>query len=75
MLAAVEAALPAEIFVAAAAVADWRAEPAVDKIARGALSLSPSNPDILRAPTRTEPPAWSQSAAETRDLIRNARKA
>ena len=35
MLAAAEAALPADIFVAAAAVADWRAEPAVDKIKKG----------------------------------------
>jgi phosphopantothenoylcysteine decarboxylase/phosphopantothenate--cysteine ligase len=56
MLAAVEAALPADIFVAAAAVADWRAEPAVDKIKkgeRGAPSLSlVENPDILASVAR-----------------------
>jgi phosphopantothenoylcysteine decarboxylase/phosphopantothenate--cysteine ligase len=80
MLAAVEAALPADIFVAAAAVADWRAEPAVDKIkkgARGAPSLSlVENPDILASVSRgpNRPRLVVGFAAETRDLIRNAQE-
>ena len=52
MLAAVEAALPADVFVSAAAVADWRvATPAAQKLKKGAggpptLALV-ENPDIL----------------------------
>ena len=52
MLEAVEAALPADVFIAAAAVADWRAESvASHKIKKGAQG-SPTlrlveNPDIL----------------------------
>lgn len=80
MLAAVTAALPADIFVAAAAVADWRADAAVDKIkkgARGAPALSlVENPDILatvsQAPNR--PRLVVGFAAETRDLIPNAQE-
>ncbi|AZG76257.1 bifunctional phosphopantothenoylcysteine decarboxylase/phosphopantothenate--cysteine ligase CoaBC [Methylocystis rosea] len=80
MLAAVEAALPANIFIAAAAVADWRAEPAVDKIkkdARGAPSLSlVENPDILASVSRgpNRPRLVVGFAAETRDLIRHAQE-
>ncbi len=80
MLAAVEAALPADIFVAAAAVADWRAEPAVDKIKkgeRGAPSLSlVENPDILASVSRgpNRPRLVVGFAAETRDLIRHAQE-
>ena len=52
MLAAVEAALPADIFIGAAAVADWRVEAAPDKIKKqqggGAPALAlVENPDIL----------------------------
>ena len=52
MLAAVEAALPADIFIGAAAVADWRVETAPDKIKKqqggGAPALTlVENPDIL----------------------------
>jgi phosphopantothenoylcysteine decarboxylase/phosphopantothenate--cysteine ligase len=80
MLAAVEAALPADIFVAAAAVADWRAEPAVDKIKkgeRGAPSLSlVENPDILASVSHgpNRPRLVVGFAAETRDVIRHAQE-
>jgi phosphopantothenoylcysteine decarboxylase/phosphopantothenate--cysteine ligase len=82
MLGAVEAALPADIFIAAAAVADWRVEPAPDKIkkrpggAPPALVLS-ENPDILARVARhaTMRPALVVGfAAETRDVIANARE-
>jgi phosphopantothenoylcysteine decarboxylase/phosphopantothenate--cysteine ligase len=80
MLAAVEAALPAEIAVCAAAVADWRAEhEAPHKIkktgeAPPALRLT-ENPDILRrlsAPGPLRPKLVVGFAAETQDLERNA---
>jgi phosphopantothenoylcysteine decarboxylase/phosphopantothenate--cysteine ligase len=81
MLRAVEAALPADIFVAAAAVADWRAaEPAYEKIKKGAktprsLDLV-QNPDILAtiAKRNVDRPALVIGfAAETEKLIDNAR--
>lgn len=80
MLAAVNAALPADIFIGAAAVADWRVEPADDKIKkgeRGAPSLSlVENPDILarvsHGPNR--PRLVVGFAAETSDLIRHAQE-
>lgn len=81
MLAAVEAALPADIAVFAAAVADWR----VAEIAGGKLKKGPSgppslafveNPDILatiaRHPTQ-RPRVVVGFAAETDDVIDNAR--
>jgi len=79
MLAAVEAALPSDIFVAAAAVADWRvAEVATDKIKKGAgtpiLSFV-ENPDILaRIAQRTQgrPRLVVGFAAETNDVLDNA---
>jgi phosphopantothenoylcysteine decarboxylase/phosphopantothenate--cysteine ligase len=81
MLSAVEAALPADIFVAAAAVADWRVETAGDKIKKTHPGETPSlrlveNPDILaRVAARGEdrPTLVVGFAAETRDVVENAR--
>ena len=81
MLAAVEAALPADIAVFAAAVADWRpAAEAGEKIKKGpggppGLALT-ENPDILatiaqRAAGR--PPLVVGFAAETQAVVDNAR--
>ena len=80
MLAAVEAALPVDIAVCAAAVADWRAaNEAPQKIkktgeAPPALQLT-ENPDILRwlaAPGPLRPPLVIGFAAETENLESNA---
>ncbi len=82
MLKAVEQALPADIGIFAAAVADWRvADAAVDKVKKSAsgpptLSLV-ENPDILRtvASLRTRRPRLVIGfAAETRDVVEYARK-
>ena len=80
MLAAVEAALPADIFIGAAAVADWRVEAAPDKIKKqqggGAPALAlVENPDILARVAAREagrPALVVGFAAETRDLLRHA---
>lgn len=81
MLAAVEAALPADVAVMAAAVADWRVEnEAAEKIKKGpdgAPILSfVENPDILatlgRHPT-LRPRLVVGFAAETENLLANAR--
>ena len=80
MLAAVEAALPADIFIGAAAVADWRVEAAPDKIKKqqggGAPALTlVENPDILASVAAREagrPALVVGFAAETRDLLRHA---
>ncbi|VVB42407.1 fused 4'-phosphopantothenoylcysteine decarboxylase; phosphopantothenoylcysteine synthetase,FMN-binding [Beijerinckiaceae bacterium RH AL1] len=81
MLAAVEAALPADIFVAAAAVADWRvAEQAPAKLKKNgkgppALALA-ENPDILATIARRNadrPKLVVGFAAETDDLVAHAR--
>jgi phosphopantothenoylcysteine decarboxylase/phosphopantothenate--cysteine ligase len=82
MLAAVEAALPADVAIFAAAVADWRAaEPRIAKIKKQegdpppALALA-ENPDILaRIARRGEgrPRLVIGFAAETDDLLGNAR--
>ena len=81
MFAAVEAALPADCAVFAAAVADWRvAEPGREKIKKTkggtpALALV-ENPDILAtiAHRKTGRPRLVIGfAAETQDLIENAR--
>jgi len=80
MLEAVEAALPADVAVLAAAVADWRvAEAGAEKIKKGA-SGPPSlalveNPDILATLSRHKrrPRLVIGFAAETQDLIANAR--
>jgi phosphopantothenoylcysteine decarboxylase/phosphopantothenate--cysteine ligase len=82
MLAAVEAALPADIAIFAAAVADWRAaEAAPQKIKKGggeppALALA-ENPDILATIARCDknrPPLLVGFAAETETVIEHARK-
>ena len=82
MLAAVEAALPADIAVFAAAVADWRVEaPGRGKIKKSANAGPPSlalveNPDILatiakRGPRR--PSLVIGFAAETQAVVENAK--
>jgi phosphopantothenoylcysteine decarboxylase / phosphopantothenate---cysteine ligase len=82
MLAAVEAALPAEIAVMAAAVADWRVDGEADhKIKKAPGAAAPAlslveNPDILATLGRhatLRPRLVVGFAAETRDLIDNAR--
>ena len=82
MLAAARSALPADIAVFAAAVADWRvANPAGEKIKKkkgvGAPSLTLSeNPDILKtlaAPGQQRPRLLIGFAAETNDLLSNAK--
>ena len=81
MLAAVEAALPADVAVMAAAVADWRAASAAGrKIKKDGTGKPPAlalaeNPDILAtiARHRTLRPALVIGfAAETDDLLANA---
>ena len=79
MMAAVKAALPADIFISAAAVADWRFDTAPDKIKKGAAAPAFAlieNPDILatvvRGPKR--PRLVVGFAAETRDVLTNARE-
>nr|WP_197974914.1 bifunctional phosphopantothenoylcysteine decarboxylase/phosphopantothenate--cysteine ligase CoaBC [Phaeovibrio sulfidiphilus] len=83
MLEACEAALPVDVAVCAAAVADWRIElPAGQKIKKpedgGAAGLSLSlvpNPDILARLSRPgpgRPDLVVGFAAETRDVIENA---
>jgi phosphopantothenoylcysteine decarboxylase/phosphopantothenate--cysteine ligase len=81
MLAAVEAALPADAAVFAAAVADWRvAEPGRSKLKKNggeapALSLV-ENPDILASVARrnaNRPKLVIGFAAETDDIIANAK--
>tara|TARA_R110002153_G_scaffold17725_4_gene61751 strand:+ start:226 stop:1458 length:1233 start_codon:yes stop_codon:yes gene_type:complete len=81
MLAAVEAALPADIAVCAAAVADWRvAEAAAGKIKKHAGAAPPplqmvENPDILAAISKAgnkRPALVIGFAAETDDVIKNA---
>lgn len=79
MLAACEAALPVEIAVCAAAVADWRAETAPAKLkkkegAPPALKLV-ENPDILATISRAgnrRPRLVIGFAAETENLVANA---
>ena len=79
MLAACEAALPVEIAVCAAAVADWRAEAAASKLKKKA-GAAPTlklieNPDILATlshATNRRPKLVIGFAAETEDLIANA---
>jgi len=82
MLAACRAALPADIAVCAAAVADWRpAKPATQKMKKGtaeppAIALT-RNPDILAtlaAPGNARPLVVVGFAAETENLIANAKK-
>ena len=80
MLAACEAALPADIAVCAAAVADWRVETAAQKLKKQkgqppALKLV-ENPDILAAlsqPGNRRPLLVVGFAAETEKLIEHAK--
>jgi phosphopantothenoylcysteine decarboxylase/phosphopantothenate--cysteine ligase len=82
MLAAVEAALPADVAVMAAAVADWRAETESDHKIKKAGGKAPAlklteNPDILAMIGRhrtLRPVLVVGFAAETDDLLVNARK-
>jgi phosphopantothenoylcysteine decarboxylase / phosphopantothenate---cysteine ligase len=79
MLAACEAALPVEIAVCAAAVADWRAEAAASKLkkktgAAPALKLI-ENPDILASLSKAgnrRPKLVIGFAAETENVVANA---
>ena len=82
MLAACEAALPADIAICAAAVADWRiAEEAGSKMKKNGGTPPPmamvENPDILATlsqATDNRPRLVIGFAAETNDLIDNATK-
>ena len=82
MLAACRAALPADIAVCAAAVADWRPAKMADrKIKKAASDPAPiallRNPDILAtlaAAGNQRPRLVVGFAAETEDLIANAKK-
>jgi phosphopantothenoylcysteine synthetase/decarboxylase len=82
MLEAVTAALPADVFVGVAAVADWRpAETAARKLkgekgAMASLTLT-ENPDILKTVAglmRDRPALVIGFAAETHDVERHARE-
>lgn len=82
MLAAVENALPADIAVFAAAVADWRTATEADKkIKKEAGSAPPAlemteNPDILKTVSNggnKRPALVVGFAAETNDVVENAR--
>jgi phosphopantothenoylcysteine decarboxylase/phosphopantothenate--cysteine ligase len=82
MLDAALAALPADVFIGAAAVADWRVETLSDqklkKGARGAPSLSlVENPDILgqiAAANAARPKLVVGFAAETENVVENAKR-
>ena len=76
---AVDAALPADIAVMAAAVADWRVAPGKEKIKKNAgappaLKLA-ENPDILAglAANPERPKLLVGFAAETSDVVKNAK--
>ena len=80
MAAAVDAALPADAAILVAAVADWRAESAGQKIKKDGSGTPPvltlvENPDILatlaRSPQR--PKLLIGFAAETENVIENAK--
>ena len=79
MLGAVEAALPADIFIGAAAVADWHVAAAVEKLKKGpygppSLGLV-ENPDILAtvASHAKRPRLVVGFAAETEKVIEHAK--
>lgn len=82
MLEAARAALPADVFMSAAAVADWRVEAVsgqkLKKGARGAPTLSlVENPDILAeiaATCATRPSLVVGFAAETENVVENAKR-
>lgn len=79
---AVHAALPADVFIAVAAVADWRvANASASKLKRGAGSVGgapalqfAANPDILASVAALpKPPFCVGFAAESDDVLANAR--
>jgi len=83
MLAAVEGALPADVLVAVAAVADWRPAQAHEqkiKLDKGAMTTLQlvENPDILKTIAGHQPPRRPRLvvgfAAETHDVVRHARE-
>jgi phosphopantothenoylcysteine decarboxylase / phosphopantothenate---cysteine ligase len=83
MLEAVTRALPADIAIFAAAVADWRvAKPKSEKLKKAANSEPPAlklteNPDILKTiaqRTKDRPSLVIGFAAETEDVIAHAKK-
>lgn len=82
MLAAVEAALPADVAIFAAAVADWRVDGAADQKIKKNAGSSPElsfveNPDILAtiAHRKTDrPPLVIGFAAETERVVEHARE-
>ena len=83
MLEAVKAALPADIAIFAAAVADWRvAEPSAEKIKKSSANVPPSlalteNTDILKTIAhagKARPTLVIGFAAETRDVLQHAKK-
>ena len=83
MLDAVTQALPADIAIFAAAVADWRvAKPKSEKLKKAANSEPPAlklteNPDILKSVAqriKDRPSLVIGFAAETEDVIANAKK-
>ncbi len=81
MLQACEAALPADIFIAAAAVSDWApAAPAAQKIKKQPGKAAPTlalkeNPDILKTLSghKKRPALVIGFAAETENLLENAK--
>ena len=80
MLAACQAALPADIFVSVAAVADWRpAQTSKGKIKKGASGTAPleleENPDILKTISthKNRPELVIGFAAETDNVIQHAK--
>jgi len=81
MFATVESAMPADVFIGAAAVADWRVEAAADKIKKEKGAAAPvfslvENPDILATVSRAanRPRLVVGFAAETRDVIAHAKE-
>lgn len=80
MAAAVDASLPADAAVMVAAVADWRVEPAAEKIKKRVDGAAPplalaENPDILAtlAASPSRPDLMIGFAAETEDVITHGR--
>jgi len=80
MLAAVTAALPADVFIGVAAVADWRVTQAPQKIKKDAGAATPAltlveNPDILATVARgaARPQIVVGFAAETENVVAHAR--
>ena len=80
MLAATMAALPADVFIGVAAVADWRVAPAVHKIKKDGDAAPPAltlveNPDILATVARSDrrPKVVVGFAAETENVVAHAR--